>query len=261
MQLIAVDIGNSSTKIAVQDLDEDRDVRWYDQFTYRDGEQIDLQLTEVPAFWSICSVSISRLEALEKWIQANRPNDRVHQIADADVPLDSNIDSRSGAGRDRLVAAWMASQLAEGPVVVVDAGTAVTIDFVDSKKVFQGGVIFPGAAACLKQISESAPALPDLSQRKFTASIDEVLKARIGKSTEPAIIGGVYQSQIAAITRIATDMAAESESKCEIYATGGGVNDIHDFLPENWNYVPDLVLRGAKSIGQRLMAEDTFKNA
>ena len=259
MQLIAVDIGNSSTKIAVQDLDEDRDVRWYDQFTYRGDDQIDLQLTEVPAFWSICSVSTSRLATLESRIQSNRPKDRVHKIADSDVPLDSNIDSRSGAGRDRLVAAWMASQLADGPVVVVDAGTAVTIDFVDSEKVFQGGVIFPGAAACLKQISESAPALPDLSQREFAESLNEVLNSRLGKSTEPAIIGGVYQSQIAAITKIATDMTGES--KCEIYATGGGVDDIQNHLPEHWNFVPDLVLRGAKSIGQRMMAEDTFENA
>lgn len=261
MQLIAVDIGNSSTKIAVQDLDEDRDVRWYDQFTFRGDDPITLQLTEVPAFWSICSVSKSRMATLESWIKTNRPNDRVHKITDDNIPLDSNIESRPGAGRDRLVAAWMAAELADGPVVVVDAGTAVTIDFVDCERIFQGGVIFPGAAACLKQISESAPALPDLSLRKFTVSIDEVLKARIGKATEPAILAGVYQNQIAAITKIASDMATGFESNCEVYATGGGVADIRNHLPENWNYVPDLVLRGAKSIGQRLMAEGASENA
>jgi len=253
MQLIAVDIGNSSTKIAVQDLDEDRTVRWYEQFTFRFDDAIDLELSDTPAFWAVCSVNQKRLEQLKAWIATHRSSDKFHAIAEDEVPLKSTVDSRSKTGRDRLVAAWMASELAEhDSAVVVDAGTAVTIDVVN-KSVFQGGVIFPGAETCLRQMSQAAPALPDLSKRESLGDLETILKQVAQPATVPAILSGVYQNQIAAITNIAMKMADETGADCQIYATGGGIADIQNHLPQDWNFVPDLVLRGAKAIGQTLM--------
>lgn len=258
MQLIAVDIGNSSTKIAVQDLDEDRTVRWYDQFTFRFDDAIDLNLSETPAFWSVCSVNQNRFERLKDWIASNRKSDKVHAISEDEVAIKSAVESRSKTGRDRLVAAWMASELADQvSVVVVDAGTAVTIDFVDKDRVFRGGVIFPGAEACLRQMSRAAPALPDLSVRESLADLESILQNVAQPSTVPAILSGVYQTQIAAITNIAVKIAEDTGAKCQIYATGGGIADIQNHLPKDWNYVPDLVLQGAKAIGQTLMQESS----
>lgn len=257
MQLIAVDIGNSSTKIAVQDLDEDRTVRWYDQFTFRFDDPIDLTLSETPAFWSVCSVNQKRLEQLKAWVTAKRRSDKFHAITEKEVPIKSTVESRSETGRDRLVAAWMASELEEhDSVVVVDAGTAVTIDVVNNS-VFRGGVIFPGAETCLRQMSQAAPALPNLSKRASLGDLEAILQQVAQPSTVPAILSGVYQNQIAAIKNIATKMAEDAGANCQIYATGGGIADIQNHLPQEWNFVPDLVLRGAKTIGQTLMQESS----
>ena len=40
-----------------------------------------------------------------------------------------------------------------------------------------------------------------------------------------------------------------------IYATGGSIFDLQESLPEGWNFVNDLVLRGATLIGQKLATE------
>lgn len=255
MQLIAVDIGNSSTKIAVQDLDEGRTVRWYAQHTFRFDDAIELELSATPAFWSVCSVNQKRMQRLENWVATNRSDDKFHVIAENEVAIKSTVDSRTQTGRDRLVAAWMACELADhDSVVVVDAGTAVTIDVVKGT-VFQGGVIFAGAETCLRQMSQAAPALPDLSLRDSLGDLESILQNIAQPSTVPAILSGVYQNQIAAITNIAGKMAKDTDATCQIYATGGGIADIQNHLPQDWNFVPDLVLRGAKAIGGALLRE------
>ena len=63
-------------------------------------------------------------------------------------------------GVDRFLAAtgaWMQSRSA---VIIIDAGTACTIDYADQEGVFQGGVIMPGLKALEQSLLHKAPALP-----------------------------------------------------------------------------------------------------
>ncbi len=263
MHLVAVDIGNSSIKVAVEPLPGAEPAfiatpndRWIMESVIRHDEPLHLELSSDPAFWSICSVNRQRLKMLENWIAGNRPADQIHIIAESEIELQSNIESRAQTGIDRLMAAWMAVQLNDGrgPVIVVDAGTAVTIDLVDGQTVFQGGVIFPGASATLKSLSESTDALPDLSERKYLKFLKSPAEV-VGKSTYSAIVRGVYQSQIGGIKHLVNKLRRTVKRDVAIYATGGGMFDLQGELPEDWNFVNDLVLRGATTIGQKLAAE------
>ena len=149
----------------------------------------------------------------------------------------------------------MAMQLNDNidPVIVIDSGTAVTIDYVDQDSVFQGGVIFPGSESNFRMLAEHTDALPDLTNHvRFNQQETAHLKV-LGKSTADAILGGVYQSQANAIIGIVNQMIYDSVTAPVVFATGGGIEDIKKCLPEYWNYVPDLVLRGAREIGRRLM--------
>ena len=109
MQLIAVDIGNSSTKIAAEPVKGDE--RWTDHITIRGKQPIELDLAPKKAVWSICSVNRKRLDLLLSWIETNRPEDKVHEILATDIELASDVESREQVGRDRLVAAEMAVRL------------------------------------------------------------------------------------------------------------------------------------------------------
>jgi type III pantothenate kinase len=64
-------------------------------------------------------------------------------------------------GLDRVIAAvGAAHHFPAKPVVVIDAGSAVTIDFVDASGKFSGGVIAPGLSAFEAGLAQKAPALP-----------------------------------------------------------------------------------------------------
>lgn len=258
MQLIAADVGNSSTKVAVEHAADDD--RWCMETIFRGDEPLDFDLPSLnvgnePAFWSVCSVNHDRQRRLNEWIQEYRPNDRYHLIEPQDVDLTTDVQSRDQLGRDRLVAAWMAVRLNDqnGPIVVIDAGTAVTIDLIDGDLVFQGGVIFPGTESCFRSLSEFTHALPELGREDRPHTSDAAFSDVIGKSTTDAILKGVYQSQISAIRGIVNQMASHSDGKTTIFLTGGGISDIANDLPPTWDYVPDLVLRGARSIGRDLI--------
>ena len=254
MQLIAVDIGNSSTKIAVDHAGDDD--RWSSQQVLRGDEQLGRDSLDcdnsTSCFWSVSSVNQERLGHLADWVRQNRPADTFHPISADDVELETNVESREQLGRDRLIAAWMAVELDDqsGPLIVVDAGTAVTIDYVDADEVFQGGVIYPGAESNFRQLAQHTDALPDLSRsnRKCPTADD-----MIGKSTMDAILKGVFHSQAWAIRGIVERLTPHAGQATPVYVTGGGIADLMDFFPDAWNDVPDLVLRGAKEIGKKLV--------
>lgn len=258
MQLIAVDIGNSSTKIAVVHTTDDD--RWRMETVLRGNDplNLDLKTLEVSAekaFWAVSSVNQTRQKHVQDWIQKHRPDDQFHLIQPDEVDLVTDVESRSKLGRDRLIAAWMAVQLnnQSGPIIVIDAGTAVTVDWVDENLVFQGGLIFPGAESDFRQLGEYTDALPNLTRERRSDLSAQTGRSMIGKSTHSAIFEGVYQSQAAGIRGIVKNMESQSDHAPAIYATGGGIFDIGDRLPKEWNFVPDLVLRGTRSIGQRLI--------
>ena len=263
MQLIAADIGNSSSKVAVDHTEDDD--RWCMETIFRGEEPIEfdfeaLDVHAQPAFWAVSSVNAIRLERLAVWVARNRPQDHFHVISSDDVQLKTDVHSRERLGRDRLIAANQAVRLNEGgPLIVVDSGTAVTIDFVDQQNVFQGGMIFPGAFSNLKYLAEGTDALPDLAENgsqglKPLGYLNDSLDY-IGKCTESAILLGVYQTQLSAI-RVAVEELSQTQSQpVDVYVTGGGIQELLSWIPETWQHVPDLVLRGAKDIGRELLTQ------
>ncbi|MCH2179095.1 MAG: type III pantothenate kinase [Mariniblastus sp.] len=256
MQLIAVDIGNSAIKVVVQS--EASDGRWCDQYVYRKSDPIQLELRPTSALWTICSVNQAGLETLKRWIQEHRVNDQVHVISESDITIRSNVESRSRVGCDRLISAWMALKLCDdqGPVVIVDAGTAVTIDRVNEMGIFEGGLIFPGATASLRQMSMAAEALPDLSSSKSRARIGNLERKSVGPDTESAILLGVYKSQLASMLSLVEEVSKSFKRECQVYATGGGILALEKYLPRSWKVVPDLVLKGVREVGSDLLGKD-----
>ena len=262
MQVIAADIGNSSTKVAVEHAAHDN--HWRLETIIRGDQPVEidfapLDLDTRPAFWSVSSVNQRRQQHLADWVAERRPDDTFHIITDQEVELGTRVQSRTQLGRDRLIAAWQAVQLNDGgPVVVVDAGTAVTIDLVDADNQFCGGLIFPGAASMLNTLAAQTDALPDLS-RVIGAELREKLFAEYGRSinplpthgtsTEMAMLLGVYHAQVSAIRHGVQSLSQLSGNLPDVYVTGGGIDDLLDWLPDNWQFVPDLVLQGAYHIG------------
>jgi type III pantothenate kinase len=280
MQLVAADIGNSSIKLAVEHAAQDR--RWSMETVIRGDDPIhlDAQLLgnsladdDQPALWCVSSVNRARHERLAKWVASHRPHDTFHLITAEEVPLETRVASRQRLGRDRLLAAWEAVQLNQpddsddsGPLIVIDAGTAVTIDWVDEQTVFRGGLIFPGARSMLRGLALQTDALPNLdhldnlhnladTERPATQSTAHHCLAPYGSSTESAITLGVLQTQIQTMRGVVSQLADQSLHNPTVFVTGGGIEELLPLLPESWQFVPDLVLTAALEIGRRRLPE------
>jgi type III pantothenate kinase len=117
---------------------------------------------------------------------------RQRQLTNRDVPLAALPDH---VGIDRALAAWGAWTQARGPVMVVDAGTALTLTVVDAQGRFLGGRIQAGADLQLQALHRGTRQLPLASLRDAT-SVGEPWP----RDTEAALRTGVAEGLASAVT-------------------------------------------------------------
>ncbi len=95
-------------------------------------------------------------------------------------------------GIDRALAVWGAGETWGFPVLVIDAGTALTFTGADAERCLVGGAILPGLGLQLKMLSQKTAELPQLSPSM-------VLPPRFALSTSEAMYSGVIYTIVAGI--------------------------------------------------------------
>ena len=132
------------------------------------------------------------------------------------VPIGNAYLTPATLGRDRLAAAGGAATLYPGRnALIVDFGTAVTLDFVSADGVFLGGCISPGMAMRFRALHEYTAALP-LCDATDSAEL-------LGRTTDEAVRLGVMNSLAFEIEGYIARMQGEIEDLCVIF-TGGDTN-------------------------------------
>lgn len=152
------------------------------------------------------------------------------------VPFPVRTEHPERTGLDRILATAAAfEQLGRG-CCVVDAGTAVTINFCNDKGEFLGGAIAPGVRAQMRALHQAAPALPLPTPVRPSGAV--------GRSTEDAICQGVYHGIRGLVREVVENFATQVGRWPEVIATGGDA----DLLFGDWELVhavaPDLILYG-----------------
>jgi len=146
-------------------------------------------------------------------------------------------------GADRLANAVAARKRFGAPVVVVDFGTAVTFDVVDSKGNYVGGIIAPGLAAMTDYLHEKTALLPRIKIRE--------MRNVVGKSTKQAMLVGAVQGYRGLIRGLLSELKRELKTKkLPVVATGGYAKLIAAKLPEISAVAPDLTLEGLRLVWQ-----------
>jgi type III pantothenate kinase len=167
---------------------------------------------------------------------------------DVPVPIGEQLDPETITGVDRLLNAAAAYEILKQACVVVDAGTAITIDFVDGEGTFQGGAIAPGAAMQLKALHEGAPALPELS---VLAPDDEPF----GRNTVQAMRQGVFHGIRGMVQRLVERYAEAYGAFPMVIATGGDAAMLFEGEPLFDRIVPDLTLLGMEVAAKYALSE------
>ena len=117
-------------------------------------------------------------------------------------------------GADRLVNAAAAWQQVKGPVLVLDMGTAITVDVVSGKGEYLGGLIAPGVAISAEALTRRAAKLPQVDL--------DVPEHAIGKNTVDSIKSGIYYGTLGQVRELLAACSRElGKAKPRILATGG----------------------------------------
>ncbi|MDE6080322.1 MAG: type III pantothenate kinase [Duncaniella sp.] len=116
---------------------------------------------------------------------------------DTPLPIKVEYGTRSTLGADRVAAAVGAwTEHAGKPILVVDAGTAVTYDIVTPEGVYRGGNIAPGISMELRALHEFTARLPLVA---FPENMPELTQRLFGQTTREAIALGAVYSVLASI--------------------------------------------------------------
>jgi len=210
---IYLDIGNSNAK-------------WKYKDNFFQTPTLELNIAELP-------------ESSKIWI-SNASSDFVFKVESSMSLVESqtrykslvnSYDEPNMLGSDRWLAMIASYELSPGKsFIVIDIGTAVTIDHVNNSGLHMGGVIFPG----LSRIRNTFDHFP-VSK--------EINAINIGQSTKTAWSIGTLNLIVNGINQKIYDLKV-NEPSVNIYITGGGFEEVEKYLDFSFTYHKYLVLDG-----------------
>ena len=130
-----------------------------------------------------------------------------------DWGFEIRMDNPEEVGADRLLNALAAHRRYQGPLVVIDFGTATTFDVVDADGAYIGGVISPGINLSIEALHRAAARLPRIGIGRPHSVI--------GRSTVPAMQSGIYWGYVGMIEGLVARIQAEFGGPLKVIATGG----------------------------------------
>lgn len=209
MQLIVVDVGNTSTAVGIWTNGRVGRVRHCDGGFDEAKEVVD-SFPRLP----IAYVSVVPDED-PKWAAfAEKRRLSFHQISVAEFPLKLDYPNPETIGADRLADAAGAVARYGAPVLVMDFGTALTAAVITRDRVWRGGVIAPGFPLMRDYLFERTAKLPRMELGTGTAP-------KIGRSTEEAMRFGALVGYRGMVREIVAELSRNFKSEFKLVATGG----------------------------------------
>jgi len=139
-------------------------------------------------------------------------------------------------GVDRWLALIAATHCFKKPLCVVDIGTAVTIDAIDDKNHYIGGVILPGLALMRQSLQQNTDAI-GLMQ-------DQNIENIFATNTEQGVISGTNLAIAAAVENMTEKLGCKTNQPVTCVLTGGDALHVKPYISQSVEYMPDLVLKG-----------------
>ncbi len=126
-----------------------------------------------------------------------------------------DVDDPASLGADRAVTAIAAHARHAGDLIVIDFGTATTIDWIDYQGAYKGGIIAPGINLSLDALVTAAAKLPRIAiEAPASTSV-------IGRNTVDQMHIGIYWGYVSLIEGLTTRMKEQIARPAKVVATGG----------------------------------------
>lgn len=163
----------------------------------------------------------------------------------ADYAIDIDVPDPRSLGADRAVNAIAGHAKYPGDLIIVDFGTATTLDAIDFNGAYKGGIIAPGINLSLDALVGNTAKLPRIAIRKPAST------SVIGTNTEDQMLIGVFWGYVAMMEGLIARMRNEIGRPAKVIATGGlavlfdETTDIFDAVDT------DLTLDGLAILAER----------
>lgn len=190
--------------------------------------------------WWIGSVERNFAARFVDWLRANGVS-QIVLLASVDLPLTVAVPRPDMVGIDRLLAALAVNRLRTParPAVVVDLGTAVTVDLVSPEGAFLGGAIMPGIGLAARALHEFTDLLPRLDMTTLAEP-----PPALGTATVEAMTSGIYWGAIGGVRHLIELLEAHVGAPAQIFLTGGAAAAVAKLVSPDAAYHPHLTLAG-----------------
>lgn len=239
MNLI-IDQGNTSVKIALFDNEKISEIKTF-SLTSKEAIKSYLKgLDYQKAIYS--SVSLQDEELLT--IISEYKSDNIILTHQTKLPITIEYATPHTLGVDRIAGAVGAREINKTePTLIIDAGTAITYDYVTAQGVYKGGNIAPGISMRFKALNQYTKSLPLVEASNSYPPM--------GTNTTTAILSGVMSGVVYECEGYIAKIS-KKEPKLNVIITGGDHEMLYNQL-KNSTFVPlideeYLVLRGLNAI-------------
>ncbi len=251
---MAVDIGNTQTVLGLFDSDTPLG-KW------RIATEMHRTADELAVFFSgLLALEGLRLDEVDALIASSVVPDLTRSYrnlafevfkvpfytvtAEMETGLDNRYDDPEAVGADRIVNAVAAGKHYGFPAIIVDIGTATTVEAVDGEGCYLGGAILTGIYVSLEALVSRTAKLPSVD-------LEEEPPRVIATNTPDSIRSGFiygYAGAVDALIRRSRDELGEDGAK--VVATGGPAGVIVPYCREIQHFDPDLTLKGLLALYQ-----------
>lgn len=169
----------------------------------------------------------------------------------AALPVVIDVPFPGGVGVDRLLNVVTANVLrdADQPAIVVDSGTATTVDYVSPAGAFMGGAILPGFELAARSLHHYTALLPLIPVEELVERDHEP----VGRDTRSALRSGLYHGQLGAVRELIARLRAREGSAPHVLVTGGGAPLLAELVAEEHAaHEPHLTLQGLVLVADHL---------
>lgn len=192
---------------------------------------------------------------LKDWPGSMLP-DPLEVLNTDDFPLEITVDEPRRVGIDRLFNAVAANRLktASQAAIIVDTGTATTVDVVNPDRSFAGGAILPGFELSAKSLHDYTALLPLIPVEDLRQTEPVVL----GKNTTDAIRSGLFWGQLGAVRELIAQHTQQILTELNpgepplVLLTGGGSALLAPHLDDSVHFEPLLSLQGLALVAQQI---------
>ena len=254
--ILAIDVGNTRAKFGVFQVNQDRSVKPV-SIVARVLDQTPSLAEELTAWWRAQHLP----DPLQAIVAGSDPEARdqligtwplaecqpVVVVSYQQIPIAVDVDVPARVGIDRLLNVFAAGRLLakDRAVIVVDSGTATTVDLMTSDQTFRGGSILPGLRLSAHAMHDYTARLPLINFDDEPAELPEVP----GRNTEDAMRAGLFIGQLGAVRELVERLTAAAVRRFgetaapAIVVTGGGGRQLVYHLA-GATFIDSLALHG-----------------